>query len=141
VLASPAEPPRYEQTVPRPRPVMGPYLSVIERWLTDDEAAPRKQRHTAKRIYDRLVVEYDFSGPEVTVRRAVRALRGRRVEVFVPLEAVPGKVAQADFNQAQVMIAGSMQKVFIFCCGPSTPRSPSPLPTPPRSWKPSSTVT
>jgi transposase len=115
VLASPAEPFRYQQRVSRPRPVMGPYLPVIERWLTDDETAPRKQRHTAKRIYDRLIAEYDFSGSEVTVRRAVRALRGRRTQVFVPLEAVPGKVAQADFGQAHVMIAGTVQKVFIFC--------------------------
>jgi transposase len=115
VLAAPAEPPRYQQAIPRPQPVMGPYLAVVERWLTDDETAPRKQRHTARRIYDRLVAEYDFPGSEVTVRRAVRALRGRRVEVFVPLEAVPGKVAQADFGQAQVMIAGRVEKVFIFC--------------------------
>jgi len=115
VLAGPAEPPHYRQRVPRPQPVMGPYVGIIERWLTDDETAPRKQRHTARRIFDRLVTEYDFSGSEVTVRRAVRALRGRRVEVFVPLEAVAGKVAQADFGQAHVMIAGTVQKVFIFC--------------------------
>jgi transposase len=115
VLASPAEPPRYEQRAPRPQPVMGPFLPVIERWLTEDETAPPKQRHTARRIYDRLVAEYDFPGSEVTVRRAVSALRGRRIEVFVPLEAVPGKVAQADFGQAHVMIAGTVQKVFIFC--------------------------
>ena len=115
VLASLAEPPRYEQKVPRSQPVMGPYLAMVERWLKEDEKAPRKQRHTAKRVHDRLVDEYGFSGSEVTVRRAVRALRGRRVEMFVPLEAVPGKVAQADFGQASVLVAGTMQKVFIFC--------------------------
>ncbi len=115
VLASPAEPPRYEQHVPRAQPVIGSYLPIIERWLKEDETAPRKQRHTAKRVYDRLVEEYGYLGSEVTVRRAVRALRGRRVEVFVPLEAVPGKVAQADFGQASVMVAGEFRKVFIFC--------------------------
>jgi transposase len=115
VLASPAEPPRYRRAVPRAQPVMGPYMGIIEQWLKEDETAPRKQRHTARRIYDRLVAEYDFPGSEVTVRRAVRRIRGRKVEVFVPLEAVPGKVAQADFGQAHVLIAGSMEKVFIFC--------------------------
>lgn len=115
VLAAPAEPPRYRQTVPRPQPVVGPYLPVIERWLAADEHAPRKQRHTAKRIYDRLVEEYGFCGSEVTVRRAVSALRGRRVQVFVPLEAPAGKIAQADFGVAHVMIAGATETVFLFC--------------------------
>jgi transposase len=115
VLAAPAEPPRYRQMVLRPQPVVGAYLPVIERWLTADETAPRKQRHTAKRVYDRLVEEYGFAGSEVTVRRAVRALRGRQVEVFVPLGAPSGKVAQADFGQAHALIAGTMQTVFLFC--------------------------
>ena len=58
---------------------MGPYLSVMKQWLKEDETAPREQRHTAKRVYERLVEEHDFPGSEVTVRRAVRALRGRHV--------------------------------------------------------------
>lgn len=115
VLAAPAEPPRYRQAVPRPAPVMGPYLALVEEWLRADEEAPRTQRHTAKRVYDRLVEEHGFTGSEVTVRRAVRTLRGRRVEVFVPLEAVPGKAAQADFGQATVQIAGHAERVFLFC--------------------------
>ncbi len=114
VLASPAEPPRYRQG-PQTAPVMGPYMEIVERWLAADQEAPRKQRHTAKRAYDRLVSEYGFRGSEVTVRRAVRALKGRRVEVFVPLEAVPGKVAQADFGQATVLIAGRTERIFLFC--------------------------
>lgn len=115
VLGGPAEPPRYRRQVPRPQPVMGPYLPVLKEWLEADQKAPRKQRHTAHRAYDRLVSEYDFTGSEVTVRRAVRELRGRLREVFVPLEAVPGKAAQADFGQAQVLIAGRSIRVFLFC--------------------------
>lgn len=115
VLAGPAEPPRYRLGGPRTAPVMGPYLGIVERWLLADLEAPRKQRHTAKRVYDRLTSEYGFPGSEVTVRRAVRALKGRRVEVFVPLEAVPGTVAQADFGQASVLIAGRVERVFLFC--------------------------
>ncbi len=115
VLGSPAEPPRYRKKGPRPQPVMGPYLGVLKEWLEADKEAPRKQRHTAHRAYDRLVEEYDFPGSEVTVRRAVRELRGRLTEVFVPLEAVPGKAAQADFGQAQVLVAGRFQRAFLFC--------------------------
>ena len=115
VLGAPAEPPRYRQSAPRPCPVMDPYLGVVESWLAADETAPRKQRHTAKRVFDRLITEYDFRGSEVTVRRAVRTLHGRKAEVFVPLEAVPGKVAQADFGQAHVLLSGRTERVFLFC--------------------------
>jgi transposase len=115
VLVAPAEPPRYHLSAPRPQPVVGPFLPVIEKILESDKGAPRKQRHTARRVYERLVDEHGFTGAEVTVRRAVRALKGRRVEVFVPLEAVPGKVAQADFGVAHVVIGRDMQKVFLFC--------------------------
>ena len=115
VLAAPAEPPRYHLSAPRSQPVIGPYLPVIEKILESDQTAPRKQRHTARRIYERLRDEYGFTGSEITVRRAVRAIKGRRVEVFVPLEAVPGKVAQADFGVAHVMIGQDMQKAFLFC--------------------------
>ena len=110
LLAAPAEPPQYRQQRPRPAPVMGPYLGVVQSWLAADETAPRKQRHTAKRVFDRLVTEYGFAGSEVTVRRAVRTLRGRQTEVFVPLEAVPGKVAQADFGQESVLVAGRVAR-------------------------------
>lgn len=115
VLAAPAEPPRYRQRSPRARPVIGPFLPVIEKILESDKTAPPKQRHTAKRIYERLVDEYGYSGSDVTVRRAVRAIKGHRMEVFVPLEAVPGKVAQADFGVAQVVIGADLVKVFLFC--------------------------
>lgn len=69
VLAAPAEPPRYRKKVPRPAPVMGPYLPILRGWLEGDRTAPRTQRHTARRAYDRLVAEYDFPGSEVTARR------------------------------------------------------------------------
>jgi len=114
-LAGPARPPRYELSAPRPSPVIGPYLSVIEQWLADDEQAPRKQRHTARRIYDRLVAEHGFRGSEVTVRRAVARLRPRRSVPYVPLEAPPGHIAQADFGSAVVTIAGARVEVALFC--------------------------
>lgn len=93
-LAAPAAPPRYELSAARPSPVMGPYLPLVRQWLAEDEDAPPKQRHTARRIYDRLVSEHGFTGAEVTVRQAVARLRGARPrEPFVPLEAPFGKIA------------------------------------------------
>jgi len=49
--------PEYHLSVPKPYPVMGPYLPIIERWLKEDKFRPKKQRHTAHRIYDRLVAQ------------------------------------------------------------------------------------
>jgi len=48
-------------------PVMGPYIDVVDTWLIDDQRMPRKQRHTAKRIYDQLQEEFGFEGGRRTV--------------------------------------------------------------------------
>lgn len=114
-LFAPAESPSYNLANPRSSPVMGPYLALIKQWLSEDESAPPKQRHTAKRIYDRLASEYGFTGAEVTVRRAVAGLRGKRIEAYVPLEAPWGRIAQVDFAGAVVMIAGTRTEISLFC--------------------------
>ncbi|MDD3041266.1 IS21 family transposase [Bacteroides sp.] len=77
-----------------------------------------KQKHTAKRIYDRLVNEKHFTGGESTIRNAVKALR---IEVSVPpqadmpLEYEPGDAAQIDWGEATVYIDGKKCKVQFFC--------------------------
>lgn len=114
-LAAPAEPPVYDRSTPRPCPAMDPYMDVVRQWIGDDKSAPRKQRHTAKRVFDRLVDEYAFAGSEVTVRRAVARLRGKRIEAYVPLEAPWGGIAQADFGGAVVMIGRKRTEVSLFC--------------------------
>jgi transposase len=114
-LVAPAEPPAYDRSTPRPCPAIDPYMDIVKQWLEGDETAPRKQRHTAKRVFDRLVDEYGFTGSEVTVRRAVAKLRGKRVEAYVPLEAPWGRIAQADFGGAVVMIGRKRTEVSLFC--------------------------
>ena len=64
-----ARPPRYTLRVPRRRPVLEPFLAVIDQWLREDEGRPPKQRHTARRVYERLVSEFGFTGGESTVRQ------------------------------------------------------------------------
>ena len=49
------------------------FLPIIHKILEDDRQAPRKQRHTAKRIFDRLVTEHQFDGGYTIVKDAVRA--------------------------------------------------------------------
>ena len=113
-LAS-AEVPRYRRSKPRPFPVMDPYRDIIMEWLEGDRTAPRKQRHTAKRVYDRLVEEYGFRGAESTVRRFVRLLRGSTPEAYVPLAADYGEQAQVDWARAMVKIGGASTVAYLFC--------------------------
>lgn len=107
--------PSYQQREPRPSPVMAPYRAVIGGWLAEDERAPRKQRHTARRIYDRLVAEHGFAGGASTVRRTVAQLRPAPQEAFIPLAAEWGQQAQVDWGQAVVRLAGRSVVAHLFC--------------------------
>ena len=103
-LASPL-PPAKRAPVSRPAPKLGPYRAVIDEWLEADRVAPRKQRHTAKRIWRRLVDEHGAEVAETTVRDYVRA-RKRELgwpvgEVFVPQVHAPGVEAEVDWGQAR----------------------------------------
>ena len=112
-LADPG-PPVYRRREPKPRPAIGSYTGIIDHWLAEDQQRPAKQRHTARRIYHRLVAEYGFSGSESTVRRYVRERRPRRPEVFIPLEHDPAE-AQVDWGTGQVILAGRQRAVQLFC--------------------------
>ena len=104
-----SEPPGYRTDTPRAKPKLGPYLDRIAQILEDDKQAPRKQRHTAKRIYQRLREE-GYQGGYTVVKEAVRDLRLKGREVFVPLVHRPGE-AQVDFGEAVVKAAGQLRKV------------------------------
>ena len=98
-------PPGYERKKPAVRPKLGPWLGVIDQILVDDQTQPKKQRHTAKRIWDRLKAEHAFGGGYTVAKDYVRQARLRHKEVFVPLAHPPGD-AQSDFGEALVVIAG-----------------------------------
>src|SRR5512147_790942 len=108
-----AEPPGYRRAVPRPRPKLDSFLPVIHQILEDDKKAPRKQRHTARRIFERLRDEHGYSGGITIVKQAVAAWRLRSAEVFVPLAHRPGE-AQVDFGQAEVTLDGQTATVALF---------------------------
>jgi len=111
VLANP-QPPGYRTKVPRPRPKLGPFLDRIARILEEDKGCPRKQRHTAKRIFERIRAE-GYRGGYTAVKEAVRELKRTRREVFVPLIHRPGE-AQVDFGYALANVAGRLRKVAFF---------------------------
>ena len=89
--------------------MLEPYTGDIDRILEDDLRLPKKQRHTAKRIFERLRDEYGFGGGYTTVKDYVREHRRRSREMFVPLSHPPGH-AQCDFGEALVIIGGVEQK-------------------------------
>jgi len=116
---SDAGPWTYRLTQPRPSPKAGPYRDLIRQWLEEDRRAPRKQRHTARRVYERLRDEYGYDGAESTIRRVVAELRRELemnpVEPYFVLSSQPGEMAQVDWGQAQVELAGVPTVVHLFC--------------------------
>ena len=91
-------------------------IAFIEKCLEEDEQeGERKQKHTAKRIYDRLRAEKGFKGGESTVRLKVRELNEKRAKVFLPLQFEPGEAIQVDWGEAKIYIAGNREKINIFC--------------------------
>jgi transposase len=96
-----SDPPGYRMSVPRKKRSLEAFVPVIEQILRDDRNAPRKQWHTAKRIFERLKAEHGYSGGYTVIKDAVRAWHNQHGEVFVPLLHAPGE-AQVDFGQAEI---------------------------------------
>lgn len=107
------EPPGYRQSQPRPKRKLESFLPIIHQILTDDRQAPKKQRHTAQRIFERLRDEYQFPGKPTIVKDAVRAWKQSHQEVFLPLSHPPGE-AQVDFGEATISLNGQSTKVALF---------------------------
>ncbi len=107
------EPPGYRRTRPPRRPTIEPFLPIIHAILDADKTAPKKQRHTAHRIWQRLRTEHGFTGGYTTVKDVVRELKIGRQEVFLPLSHPPGE-GQVDFGFAEVVVAGVPTKVALF---------------------------
>ena len=107
-----SSPPGYCRSKPAVKTKIGPYLDRIKCILEDDKQVLRKQRHTAKRIWERLQCE-GFDGGYTAVKDAVRQLQKTGQEVFMPLVHTPGE-AQVDFGEAAVKMAGVLRKVKFF---------------------------
>ena len=102
----------------RPRPAIDEWVSVIDGWLIADKDAPRKQRHTARRIWQRLVAEHGATCAEVTVSRYVARRRVElgldHQEVSVPQTHEAGAEAEVDFGEFYATIAGLVVKCWMF---------------------------
>jgi len=94
---------------PRPAPKMDRWKAVIAQWLAEDAQRPRKQRRTARKMYQDLVATYGeaFDASEMSVRRYVAQLKGQAArEAYVPLEFGLGEMMPADFGHALVVLGG-----------------------------------
>jgi transposase len=95
---------------PRPRPltrnqsapILGPFQTIIDQILADDEDAPVKQRHTAMQIFRRLQDEHDYQGCYGQMQCYVHKHRRRHRESFIPLGHLPGQRLEADFGHIHV---------------------------------------
>jgi transposase len=108
-ILSYSEPPGYRMRVERPKPKIGPFLQRISDILEGDKEVPKKQRHTAKRIYERIKEE-GYQGKYTQVKEAVNELKSKAREVFMPLTHRPGE-AQVDFGEAVAKVSGDLRKV------------------------------
>ena len=106
------EPPGYRLTKRRTSK-LDPFLPIIYEILKSDRQVHRKQRHTAKRIFERLRDEHAYPGGITIVQEAVRAWKEQSREVFLPLSHPPGE-AQVDFGFADVWLTGELTKVALF---------------------------
>jgi transposase len=107
-----SEPPGYRTENPRPKPKIGPFLGQIAQIIEDDKHLPKKQRHTAKRIYERIKA-MDYPGKYTQVKEAVREIKRLNKEVFMPLDHQAGE-AQVDFGYALAKVSGILRRVAFF---------------------------
>jgi len=113
-----AVPPERNVYAPRRAPALDQWKPIIDRWLVEDRDAPRKQRHTARRIWQRLTVEHGAEVSESTVRRYVavakRDLPAVIADVKVPQTYALGVEAEVDFGVVWFDLGGVRTKGHMF---------------------------
>ncbi len=113
------EPWGYKERGHQSYPALDQYRAIIDNWLESDRDSPRKQRHTAHRVYNRLVEEQGYRGCESTVRRYVRMVK--RIlgvgspRAFIPCDPEAGHEAEVDWGHAIAVIAGEQVRLSFFC--------------------------
>ena len=95
----------YQRTAQIRRSKLNGFTDFIDRWMQVDLNRTRKQRHTAKGIFERLCDEHQFQCGYTPVKNYVRKQGRHSLEMFVPLPHAPSH-AQADFGEAMVVIGG-----------------------------------
>lgn len=110
-----AEPQPYRQPITRPAPMLGSFYLRVEALLTENDQLPKKQRYTARKIYQVLVAE-GYQGSESRVRMYVAEWKNAHQQpaMYLPLDYEPGQDAQVDWGEAIAIIGGVRQTVQFF---------------------------
>ena len=112
------EVPRYRVQKAREKVVIGQHMEQIRAWLIQDKKAPKKQRHTATRVHERLKSEFDYKGSLSTTIAAVREIRldldASRKEVFIPSDPLKREGAEMDWGELYLDLRGKRTKVYLF---------------------------
>jgi transposase len=107
-------PPGYRRSSAPARPKLDGFTGIIDQIRADDTKMPAKQRHTAKRIFERLVAEHGFTGKYTIIKDYVHEQQLHSKEMFVPLHHPAGH-AQVDFGEAIAIVGGVACKIHFFC--------------------------
>ncbi len=109
----------YKQRAKQPYPVLGPFIKEIDQWLENDKTMPRKQRHTATRIYNRLKTDFGYKGGATTVRRYVREAKLRlglnKEQAFIPSDPEAAIEAEVDWGNCHAVLDGETVRLKLFC--------------------------
>ncbi|MAZ46926.1 MAG: IS21 family transposase [Bdellovibrionota bacterium] len=110
--------PKYRIQKPRQKVVIGEHVDQIRAWLIQDRKAPKKQRHTATRIHERLKFEFGHKGSLSTTIATVREIRldldASRKEVFIPSDPLKREGAEMDWGELYLDLRGKRTKVYLF---------------------------
>src|SRR6266542_55611 len=104
----------------RAAPALGAHEATVRAWLEADLEVPRKQRHTARRVWQRLREEVDAEVAESTVRALVGRIRAElgldaaACGVTIPQDHRPGEEAECDFGEFYAWIAGAQLRLYLF---------------------------
>ena len=103
-------PPGYRRRQRVCRPKLDAFTGIIDQILEADKLVPKKQRHTSKRVFERLRDDHNFIGGITIVKDYIFTAKQRQQEMFIPLTHPPGH-AQAAFGEALAVIGGVEQKI------------------------------
>jgi transposase len=108
------EPPKYNLTQERHHRILGSFIPIIHEILKSDESKPRKQKHTSRRIFERLIDEYGYTGGYSTITQYLRKTKKKKKEAFLPLEFQLGAHAEVDWGEAKFLLNGKETTAYLF---------------------------